>query len=416
VTEERPPAEASPGDGPPAPRRTLVVHYAEIGTKGRNRPLFERRLMAHVGLALKDVGVRAGVRRVPGRLTVDLPEGTDVEAALARVSRVAGVSSVAVGVAVPADVDAISRAAVAALAEAPPGSFRIDTRRGDKTFPLDSVAVNRAVGAACVAATGRPVDLHGAAATVRVEIPSRTAYVVSPGRRGPGGLPSGTTGTLLAFLSGGIDSPVAAWKMMRRGARVVAVHFWNRTREGPAVLEKLEDLCATLALVQGEVALDVVPFEATQMAIVAAVPAEVRMVVYRRAMLRIGSALARRARALGYVTGDSLGQVASQTAENLRTIHAAADLPVYSPLVGDDKAEVVALAKAIGTYETSIRPHEDCCSFLVAEHPATKTRVADVERLEAAIDWDVLVAEAVAGTERRLHSARGRRPAPEAPG
>jgi thiamine biosynthesis protein ThiI len=386
-----------------APKTTLVVHYAEIGTKGKNRALFERRLMAHLGLALRDVGIDAGVRRVPGRLTIDLPGGASAEAApvaVDRLTKVPGVSSVSVGVAVPTDVDAISKAAIAFLEAAPPGSFKIDTRRGFKEFALDSIAVSRAVGAACVAATGRPVDVHHPVVTVRVEIPSRTSYVIGPGKPGPGGLPPGSTGTLLALLSGGIDSPVAAWKMMRRGARVVAVHFWNRTREGNAVLEKLEDLCRVLALAQGEVPLVVVPFEACQRAIVAVVPGEFRMIVYRRAMLRIASKIALRERALGYVTGDSLGQVASQTASNLRSIHAVADLPVYSPLMGDDKVEVVNQAKRIGTYEVSIRPHDDCCSFLIADHPATKSSPSQVARLEEGLDWEALVAEALAGVSR----------------
>lgn len=390
------------------PPATLVVHYAEIGTKGRNRPQFERRLMAHLGLALKDVGISAGVKRMPGRLTVQLPDGADPEVALARLAKVAGVADVACGVAVPADLASISAAAVDLLAKGPPGSFKLEVRRGDKTFPLDSIAVARQVGAACVAASGRRVDVHHPDVTVHVEIPSKVALVIGPSRPGPGGLPSGSTGRLLAFLSGGLDSPVAAWKMMRRGARVTAVHFWNRTLQGNAVLEKIEDLCRVLALTQGEVPLVVVPFEPMQRAIVAMVPEHVRMVVYRRAMLRIASALADREKALGYVTGDSLGQVASQTAENLRTIHAVADRPVFAPLIGDDKVDVVALARRLGTFEISIRPHEDCCSFLVAAHPATRTRPDVIARLEEGIPWDALVAEALAGARREVHHASGR--------
>src|SRR5262249_7338663 len=159
------------------------------------------------------------------------PAGADAEAAVERLSKVPGVASVATGLAVAADVAAMSEAAVRLLSAAPPGSFKIDARRGDKTFPLDSIGIHRAVGAACVAATGREVDVHRPDVLVRVEVPSKTAYVIGPGRAGPGGLPPGSTGTLVALLSGGIDSPVAAWKMMRRGARVVPVHCWNRTLE-----------------------------------------------------------------------------------------------------------------------------------------------------------------------------------------
>jgi thiamine biosynthesis protein ThiI len=272
--------------------RTLVVHYAEIALKGRNRPQFERRLMAQLGLALRDVGIDAGVRRMPGRLTIALPATADPAAALARLTKLPGVAHVALGVAVAADVEAISAAAIGLLAAAPAGSFKLEVRRGDKSFPLDSIATARAVGAACFAASGRKVDVHTPDVTIHVEIPSKTALVIGAPHPGPGGLPSGSTGRLLAFLSGGIDSPVAAWKMMRRGARVTAVHFWNRTLQGNAVLEKIEDLCRVLALAQGDVPLRVVPFEPMQRAIVARVREDVRMVVYRRAMLRIARRIA----------------------------------------------------------------------------------------------------------------------------
>ena len=193
--------------------------------------------------------------------------------------------------------------------------------------------------------------------------------------------------------------------MIRRGARVVAVHFWNRTLQGQAVLDKIEDLCRVLALAQGDVPLVIVPFEPMQRAIVAHVPAPVRMVVYRRAMLRIARRVAEAYGALGYVTGDSLGQVASQTAENLRTIHAVADRPVLSPLIGDDKVEVVRLAKLVGTYEISVRPHEDCCSFMLADHPATRTRPDRIAAVEEGIPWDALVEEALAGARREVYRA-----------
>jgi thiamine biosynthesis protein ThiI len=246
------------------------------------------------------------------------------------------------------------------------------------------------------------VDVHAPDVTLRIEVLTDCALVSGPARPGPGGLPVGSSARLLAFLSGGLDSPVAAWMMLRRGARVTAVHFWNRTHEGPAVLEKCEDLCRVLARAAGSVPLLVVPFEECQRAIVAAVPAATRMIVYRRAMFRIGARLAQQEKALGFVTGDSLGQVASQTAENLRTILAAATLPVYAPLIGSDKVEIVERARAIGTYDVSIRPHADCCSFLIAPHPETKSRLERVEAAEAGVPWDELVPAAVAGTKRSL--------------
>ena len=215
---------------------------------------------------------------------------------------------------------------------------------------------------------------------------------------GAGGLPVGSTTNLLSFLSGGLDSPVATWMMLRRGARITGVHFHNRSLQGQAVLEKIEDLATTLAWSAGRFPLLVVPFESCQRAIVGTVPAEFRMIVYRRAMFRIASVLAEREKALGYVTGDSLGQVASQTAENIRTIHAAADLPVYAPLIGSDKIEIINRARQIGTYRTSVRPHDDCCSFLVAKHPAVRSTIEEVEEMEAPVPWDAVIEEAIEKT------------------
>jgi len=397
--------------------RTLVVHYAEIGTKGANRGHFERRLCAHVGLALEDLDVRTEVRRVQGRLTADLPDGVSDDELLARVACVAGVREVAIGVAVPPDMEALAREAIALLAAAPPGSFKIDARRGDKSIPLRTLDVNRRVGAACFAATGRPVDVHAPAAVIRIEIAGPLCYVIGPARQGPGGLPPGSTGTLLALLSGGIDSPVAAWKMMRRGARVIAVHFWNRSLAGNDVLEKLEDLARILARTQGEMVLLVTPFEAVQRVIIATTAESLRMIVYRRAMRRIAERLAALEGAAGLVTGDSLGQVASQTAQNLRVFHEGSSLPIHAPLIGEDKSDITNLARRIGTLDVSTRPHEDCCSFLVGAHPRTEARLRDVAVAEAPIPWDDVIAEAVAKTTRHVMHARGdARPSPGATG
>ena len=380
--------------------RTLVVHYAEIGTKGANRGIFERKLAAHVGLALEDVGAASEVGRVQGRLTAELPEGVSDDVILDRVACVAGVREVAIGAATPPDVEVFAREAIRLLGHAPAGSFKIDAHRGDKAIPLRTIDVNRRVGAACFAATGRTVDVHAPAVTIRIEIAGPVCYVIGPSRQGPGGLPPGSTGTLLALLSGGIDSPVAAWKMMRRGARVIGVHFWNRSLAGVDVLEKIEDLARVLARAQGEMVLLVTPFEAVQRVIIASTGESLRMLVYRRAMRRIAERLARQEEAVGLVTGDSLGQVASQTAQNLLVFQAGATLPVHAPLIGDDKSDITTLARRIGTLDISTRPHEDCCSFLVGARPRTEARLRDVELAEAPIPWDEVIADAVARTTR----------------
>lgn len=377
---------------------SILLHWAEIGLKGGNRPQFVRRLADRVRQGLGSAGVAASVSAKRSRMLVRVSDPAQRERALRVLARIPGVANLAPVRTVETSLEAIKDAAVEVLQAAPAGSFKVESRRADKSFPLTSIELSQAVGGRCAAITKRAVDVHHPDVTVKVELTKDHTYVSAGTIRGPGGLPVGSTTRLLSFLSGGLDSPVATWMMIRRGARVTGVHFHNRSLQGQAVLEKIEDLAATLAWSAGQVPLLVVPFESCQRAIVGIVPAEYRMIVYRRAMFRIASVLARREHALGYVTGDSLGQVASQTAENLRTIHAAADLPVYAPLIGSDKSEIIARAREIGTYETSIRPHDDCCSFLIAKHPAVKSKVSEVEELEAGVPWDALIEEAVEKT------------------
>lgn len=385
-------------------RSVLVVHYGELGLKGGNRSRFQLRLRDRLAEGLERAGISAKVGVMEGRYRIRLAsdDATERERAFAVVTRIPGVANVAPSWEVPTELDAMRDAALRTLSDARPGTFKLDTRRSWKEHPLNSLEITREIAPHLIERTGRTVDVHRPDVTVRIEVLKDRTYVNGPQRQGPGGLPVGSAGRLLAFLSGGIDSPVAAWMMARRGARLVGVHFHNRTISGNAVLEKIEDVCATLAWSTGPLPLLVVPFEDCQRAIVGAVPAEYRMIVYRRAMLRIGARLARSERAHGYVTGDSLGQVASQTTENLRTIHAAADLPIYAPLVGEDKRDTVDRARRIGTFDISIRPHEDCCSHLIARHPAVASRIDEIETMESVIDWASLVEAAAERTHRAV--------------
>ncbi|MCZ6695010.1 MAG: tRNA 4-thiouridine(8) synthase ThiI, partial [Acidobacteria bacterium] len=219
-----------------------------------------------------------------------------------------------------------------------------------------------------------------------VQIDRALANVFWDRREGPGGLPVGSQGTVVALMSGGIDSPVAAWRMMVRGCRVHLVHFLNRSVSTNRVVEKIEALADRLSLFHGSIALSIVPFEELQREIVMIVPDRFRMIVYRRMMFRIAEGIREKVGALGFVTGDSVGQVASQTLENLRCIYDAAEWPIYAPLSGLSKREIIEAAKEIGTYETSIIPHDDCCSFMIAKHPATR---ADLEKVRAMETFDV---------------------------
>lgn len=396
-----------PARKPPVrvPCEGVVLHYGEIGTRGANRVQFERLLEERLRAALGHAGLLGKVIRLGGRFLAVPREGASAGGALQVLLRVPGVASGAPAQVVPARVEAIAQAAVALLAAQPAGSFKVECRRSDKAFPVPSMQVAREVGAACQAASGRAVDVHAPAVTVRVEVLDGCAVTSAGEQPGPGGLPVGSSGHLLALLSGGIDSPVAAWQVLRRGARVTAVHFWNRSAGAQAVLEKVEDLCGVLARSAGELPLVVVPFEACQRALVGSVPGPLRMLAYRRAMLRMAAVLARRERAEGLVTGDCLGQVASQTAENLRAVQAvlageALALPVHAPLLGTDKAEIVARARALGTYAISIRPHDDACAALGSQRPAKRAQADLLARHEAALPWEALVEDALAGARR----------------
>ena len=368
----------------------ILVHYAEIGTKRSNRRTFEERLKQNLKTALEGTGV-GRFRRESGRLTAKLLDAGDLETICERLGRVPGVAWFAPACLRKPDVDEISDCVVRMAVAHPDSTFRLDTKRADKSFPLDSLAVNRAAGAAVVRATGRSVSLGTPDYRYGVEIDKLHSLVFWDRREGVGGLPVGSQGGLIALLSGGIDSPVAAFRMMVRGCRIHLVHFLNRSFATNRVSEKIRALAARLALFHGPLPLTMVPFDELQREIVMVVPAKYRMIVYRRVMFRVAERLRREDRALGFVTGDSVGQVASQTLENLHVIHEAADYPVYSPLAGACKSEITREAERIGTFPISILPHEDCCSFLVARHPETraslgKIREHEVFDLEAGID------------------------------
>jgi thiamine biosynthesis protein ThiI len=385
--------------------RTVVIHYGEIGLKGKNRWFFERKLLEAVDRAAARIAPRrAGWEH--GRLVLDLGD-EDPAPYLDALQRVPGIAWLAPAEVTPLDADAMVATVVDQARRGPPdASFRVEARRANKKFPLTSVELNRQAGAAVVAATRRPVDLEEPAVTYSVEIGEKRAYVYSERRRGLGGLPTGTAGRLLALLSGGIDSPVAAFRMMRRGCLVAGLHFFNETATSHGVRDKLDRLCRVLARYQGRMRLHVVPFEPLQREIVMTVPAPCRMIVYRRMMFRIAERMLPRERALGFVTGDSIGQVASQTLRNLRVIYAAAEHPVYTPLAGMDKTEIVDEARRIGTFEVSILPYGDCCSFLVPAHPETAARLAAVEAMER-FDVEGFVAAAAAGTVTKVFTEDG---------
>ncbi|ADU51392.1 thiamine biosynthesis/tRNA modification protein ThiI [Thermaerobacter marianensis DSM 12885] len=393
--------------------RVLLVRYGEIGLKGRNRPQFEQALVRQVRRALAPwPGV--AVYRTPGRVWVEPPAGTDATPLLEALQRVFGIVAVAPAEQVPLDLDAIAGAAQQVLEDAleaeagrpgtPPGpriTFKVEARRSNKRFPLTSLELNRELGNRLLAAHPElKVDVQRPRITVHVEVRHDGAYVYARSVPGPGGLPVGVTGRACALLSGGIDSPVAVWMAMKRGLSVIPVHFHSPPFTSERAREKVVDLTRVLARWGGAMPLWVVHFTEVQRAIQLECPPELTITLMRRMMFRIAERIAARERALALVTGESLGQVASQTLESIRTISAVATLPVLRPLIGMDKTEIVERARAIGTYDISILPYEDCCTLFVPAHPATRPRPEQAEAAEAVRDWEPLLAEALERSQR----------------
>jgi len=361
----------------------IVIHYSEIGIKGKNRAHFENALVRNVRNALGD---QARVEKRYGRVVAVPAPGADTDDLSRRLSRLPGIAHLALGRVAEKDVDAIGERAVELLRNSRFGSFGVKCKRSDKSFPLTSQEIGAKVGAAILRDLGGKVDLTSPEVWLTVELTHREALIYTGTVSGPGGLPVGTGGRVVASLSGGIDSPVAAWMLMKRGCQVIFGHIRNETQFAAGVEDKIAELVNCLTSVQLRSKLYVLPFGDLQRLIIALVPAKLRMIVYRRFMMRLLNRVAEMEKAHALVTGDSLGQVASQTLDNLRCIHSASTLPVLSPLIGLNKEEIVTLARQVGTFEHSIEPYPDCCSFMIAPHPETRAELAEIERYESHLD------------------------------
>ena len=375
--------------------KSIVVHYQEIALKGNNRPWFVARLARNLRLATKDVGVRE-VRVLMGRIELLLTEDADWNAVRERTAQVFGVANFARAGRAPLDVEAIAGEILTDLGDRQTDTFRVSVRRADKRFPLTSPQIEREVGGRIKEAKGWRVDLANPDLTIHVEALTEEAFYYYGKEQGAGGLPAGTSGRVACLLSGGIDSPVAAWRMMRRGCRVIFVHFHSYPILSRASQEKARELVRVLTKFQYDSKLYLVPFGEIQQQVVLSVAPPLRVVIYRRLMMRIAEAIARRNRAQALVSGEVVGQVASQTLENLSSINDVVKMPVLRPLIGMDKDEITAEAQRLGTYPISIIPDQDCCTLFTPRHPATKAKRWDVEHAEHALAIDEIVTKAVA--------------------
>jgi len=373
---------------------SIVVHYQELALKGKNRPWFLGRLVRNMRGALADQDVRA-VRALMGRIEVELGPDASRDVVSDRLRRTFGIANFSYAGRTALDLDAVAEAVLSDLGDRTCGSFRVTARRADKRFPMTSPQIEREVGGRIKQARGWHVNLDHPELVVHVELLPDQVFYYFGKERGPGGLPTGTAGRVACLLSGGIDSPVAAHRMMKRGCTVTFVHFHSYPILSRASQEKARELVRLLTTWQQRSRLYLVAFGEIQQQVVLAIPGPMRVVVYRRLMLRIAERIARARGAQALVTGEVVGQVASQTLENLAVIGSVASLPVFRPLIGMDKDEITAEAQRLGTYPISIVPDQDCCTLFTPRNPLTRARLADVEAAEQALPIEELVESAV---------------------
>jgi len=380
----------------------ILATTNEISLKGGNRRWFERTLIDNLRAALADLPV-ARVERPAWRILITLSAPVAFAEIAKRLTTVFGLNSMMAVQHAGHTLAEVEQVLSGSLDELSTASFAVRCIRSDKRYPMTSPEIERELGRFVQDRTGWRVDLRNPELTVRVLVDDKGLYVGTHKMPGPGGLPVGVSGHAACLLSGGIDSPVAAYQMMKRGMRLDFVHFHSMPRTDPASVEKVSELVAVLNRYQRSARLVTVPLLPIQEQVVALCPSPYRILLYRRFMLRIAERLARKLKCRALVTGESLGQVSSQTIENLAAVEAVSALPVLRPLIGFDKQEIIALARRMGSYEISILPHMDCCSFLMPDNPATHSEAAKLSDAEAALDVPALVEEALDAAEVSVH-------------
>ena len=378
----------------------LLLKLGEVVLKGLNRRAFEDKLMSNVRRRVRACGSFQIYIRQSTIYVEPQNENCDIEAAFAACRQVFGIAAIARAVPCDKDVDAIVATAKQYLSEefTKARTFKVESKRADKLFHLNSIQISQAVGGELAEAFPHvAVDVHKPDLTVYVEIREKHAYVHAPSVPGAGGLPIGMGGTAVSLLSGGLDSPVSSWMIARRGVQLEMVHFVSPPYTSDQALEKVLQLARELTAYTGRTIVHIIPFTEIQEEIRKNCPEEFFTLIMRRFMMRLAEAVARKAGAGALVTGESLGQVASQTMMALGVTEDVTRMPVLRPLIGMDKVEIIRMARDIGTYDTSILPYEDCCTVFTPRHPCTRPKIEDVREAESALDIDALVERALAG-------------------
>ena len=381
----------------------VLVHYHEIGLKGHNRATFEMRLLKNLEALLADFPI-VTIHRISGRLCIFVKEGTGYDTVLEisdAVAGVPGVARVSSGFKCERDIDQMGRAGILALRQAEPFStFKVAARRNHTDFPINSMEMNQLVGSIlCDAFPDKGVKMKDPDVQVGVEVVQNAAYVYARSIRAIGGLPVGSSGRVMCLLSSGIDSPVAMWRMARRGAVCLGVHFSGRPQTSDASEYLVDDIAHVLEKTGCVARVYVVPFGDYQREISLMVPPQLRIIMYRRLMFKVAEQLAVREGAGALVTGESLGQVASQTLENLRATDASVEMPVFRPLIGTDKIEIIDMAQRLGTFEISSMDAPDCCTLFMPRSPETHAKLEDVLAAEALLPLDEWIPEIVESAE-----------------
>ncbi|MFA5745298.1 MAG: tRNA uracil 4-sulfurtransferase ThiI [archaeon] len=376
----------------------IMIHYSEIGIKKDNRSFFEDILVRNINDSCKDYIVKTFKRY--GRVVCVLNTSVNTEEIKVILSSIPGISSFSFCFSTNQNLENIKVLSfdLSKFHEKDFENFRVTSTRSFKKFPLTSQELDRQVGEVIFENLRKKVKLKNPDFEINIEVTEKEVFIFSSKdtTQGVSGLPVGSTGNVMCSLSGGIDSPVSGFMLNKRGCKVIYAHIQSNNLVTKEVEEKIFKLCNTLRKFQGRTKLIVIPFSDIQTKLLMLVPADHRMIIYRRFMLRIIQELAIKENAQAIVTGDSVGQVASQTLENISCIYEATTLPVFPPLIGFNKEEIITIAKKIGTYDISIIPYPDCCSFMVAEHPQTRARIEEVKAIEDHIpDKEQLVKDAI---------------------
>jgi len=382
-------------------KQLVLIKYGEIILKGLNRPIFEEALVKNIKNALPDT-FKGNIHRAQATIYVEPDDPDTIDDIIDRLTKVFGITSLTRAFVLPKEIEAMQKGAAEALAPVLSriSRFKAEAKRADKKFPLTSPQIAREVGGYLHDAfPNLTVDVNNPEEVVMIEVREQNAYVYCGRVKGAGGMPLGSNSKATLLLSGGIDSPVAGYMTAKRGVKLNAVHFFSYPYTGERARDKVLTLGKILAGYNPRFDIHIVPFTEAQLAIKKNCPEEQLTIIMRRLMMRMAERVARKTGSKALVTGESIGQVASQTVEALAVTDNVANMPVFRPVIGMDKEEIVTIARQIGTFETSILPYEDCCTIFTPKHPNTKPKLDRIEASEQRLDIERLVEEAVAGIE-----------------